>query len=98
MTKGANGDSPEGSTIQRCLKQPILNNPYEYPAHHWQLDAYSDDADHRFRQADRRFRAMPIIMEERRSIGRCAWERGRADSTVVTALASRPGGSDRACS
>ena len=31
--------------------------------------AYSDDADHRFRQADRRFRAMSIILEERRSIG-----------------------------
>ena len=38
MTKGANGDSPEGSTIQRFFKQPILNNPYEYPASHWELD------------------------------------------------------------
>ncbi|WP_420633972.1 hypothetical protein [Candidatus Palauibacter sp.] len=32
------------------------------------LAAYSDDADHRFRQADRRFRFMPITLEERRSI------------------------------
>ena len=31
--------------------------------------AHSDDADHRFRQADRRFQAMPITLEERRSIG-----------------------------
>ena len=38
MTKGANGDSPETSTIQRFFKQPILNNPYEYPASHWELD------------------------------------------------------------
>ena len=38
MTKGANGDSPEGSTIQRFYKRPILNNPYEYPASHWELD------------------------------------------------------------
>ena len=30
--------------------------------------AYSDDADHRFRQADRGFRFMPITLEERRSI------------------------------
>ena len=29
----------------------------------------SDDADHRFRQPDRRFRAKPITFEERRSIG-----------------------------
>ena len=29
---------------------------------------YSDDADHRFRQADHRFRSMPITLEERRSI------------------------------
>ena len=34
-----------------------------YPA------AYSDDADHQFRQADHRFRSMPIALEERRSIG-----------------------------
>lgn len=26
------------STIQRFFKQPILNNPYEYPASHWALD------------------------------------------------------------
>ena len=32
------------------------------------LVPYSDDADHRFQQADRRFRAMPITLEERRSI------------------------------
>lgn len=38
MTRGTNGDSPEGSTIQRFFKQPILNNPYEYPARHCQLD------------------------------------------------------------
>ena len=38
MTKGANGASPERSTIQRFFKQPILNNPYEYPASHWELD------------------------------------------------------------
>ena len=31
--------------------------------------AYSDDADHQFRQADHRFRSMPITLEERRSIG-----------------------------
>ena len=31
--------------------------------------AHSDDADHRFRQADRRFQAMPITVEEGRSIG-----------------------------
>ena len=30
--------------------------------------AHSGDADHRFREADRRFRAMPITLEERRSI------------------------------
>ena len=30
--------------------------------------AYSDDADHQFRQADHRFRSMPITLEERRSI------------------------------
>ena len=33
------------------------------------LDAHSGDADHRFRQADRRFHSMPITLEERRSIG-----------------------------
>ena len=33
-----------------------------------QWDAYSDDADHQFRQADHRFRSMPITLEERRSI------------------------------
>ena len=31
--------------------------------------AHSGDADHRFRQADRRFQAMPITLEERKSIG-----------------------------
>ncbi len=30
--------------------------------------AYSDDAGHQFRQADHRFRSMPITLEERRSI------------------------------
>ena len=30
--------------------------------------AYSDDADHQFRQADHRFRSMSITLEERRSI------------------------------
>ena len=34
-----------------------------------EVSAHSDDADHRFRQADRRFQAMPITVEERRSIG-----------------------------
>jgi hypothetical protein len=32
------------------------------------IAAYSDAADHRFRQADRGFRFMPITLEERRSI------------------------------
>ena len=32
------------------------------------LRAHSGDADHRFREADRGFRAMPITLEERRSI------------------------------
>ena len=31
--------------------------------------AHSGDADHRFRQADHRFQAMPITLEDRRSTG-----------------------------
>ena len=38
------------------------------PAEHATSGAYSDDADHQFRQADHRFRSMPITLEERRSI------------------------------
>ena len=35
---------------------------------HLRAIAYSDNADHQFRQADHRFRSMPITLEERRSI------------------------------
>ena len=51
------------------------------PAEHWMTPvslhaaslecaetAHSSDADHRFRQADRRFQTMPITLEERRSM------------------------------
>ena len=33
------------------------------------MATHSGDADHRFRQADRRFQAMPITLEGRGSIG-----------------------------
>ena len=42
---------------QFCTSHPVRGD-----------DAYSDDADHQFRQADHRFRSMPITLEERRSI------------------------------
>ena len=42
---------------QHCRLVPLESHPG------------SDDTDHRFRQPDRRFRAKPITLEERRSIG-----------------------------
>ena len=45
---------PEHSTLSKTRKRLSV--------------AYSDDAGHQFRQADHRFRSMPITLEERRSI------------------------------
>ena len=59
------------------------------------LCAHSDDADHRFRQADRRFQAMPITLEERRSIGALGsglrvevrgWSRSLSSSTAFSSI------------
>ena len=52
-------------TVLRTAPAPLFefgDVPFDQPA------AYSDDADHQFRQADHRFRSMPITLEERRSI------------------------------
>ena len=60
--------------------------------------AHSGDADHRFRQADRGFQAMPITLEERSSASRCRvgrpGGRGRKPGTrpkTRPVVAARPG-------
>ena len=52
--------------------------------------AHSGDADHRFRQADRRFRAMPITVEERRSIGALSASSARSKRSASICTTSRP--------
>ena len=47
-----------------CSAQPIERQAFVSRAVQW-LRAYSDDADHQFRQADHRFRSKPITLEER---------------------------------
>ena len=54
------------SRSSRCLKSFCLSPVIQCLGSGSSVFPY--DADHRFRQADRRFRAMPITMEERRSV------------------------------
>ena len=39
MSGDSNGSSAGNSSISRFFERPILNNPYEYPRRHWELDA-----------------------------------------------------------
>ncbi len=38
MSAGSNGSPSGDSSISRFFERPILNNPYEYPGRHWELD------------------------------------------------------------
>ena len=39
MSADSNGSSTGTSSISRFFERPILNNPYEHPRRHWELDA-----------------------------------------------------------
>ena len=39
MSADSNGSSAGNSSVRRFFERPILNNPYEYPRRHWELDA-----------------------------------------------------------
>ena len=39
MSGDSNGSSAGNSSVSRFFERPILNNPYEYPRRHWELDA-----------------------------------------------------------
>ena len=39
MSADSNGSSAGNSSVSRFFERPILNNPYEYPRRHWELDA-----------------------------------------------------------
>lgn len=39
MSTNSNGSSAGNSSVRRFFERPILNNPYEYPRRHWELDA-----------------------------------------------------------
>ena len=39
MSITSNGSSTDDGSIRRFFERPILNNPYEYPRRHWELDA-----------------------------------------------------------
>ena len=38
MPGSSNGSSMASSAVSRFFERPILNNPYEYPRQHWELD------------------------------------------------------------
>ena len=39
MSANSNGSSGGNASVSRFFERPILNNPYEYPRRHWELDA-----------------------------------------------------------
>ncbi|MDE2984190.1 MAG: hypothetical protein OXU69_05735 [Gemmatimonadota bacterium] len=39
MSADSNGSSTGNPSVSRFFERPILNNPYEYPRRHWELDA-----------------------------------------------------------
>ena len=39
VSTSSNGSSTDDGSIRRFFERPILNNPYEYPRRHWELDA-----------------------------------------------------------
>ena len=39
MSADSDGSSAGNSPVSRFFERPILNNPYEYPRRHWELDA-----------------------------------------------------------
>ncbi len=39
MSADSNGSSAGNPSVSRFFERPILNNPYEYPRRHWELDA-----------------------------------------------------------
>ena len=57
--------SDRSASLAVRLESPAVTRPFR--PH--RVPAYSDGADHRLRQADHGFRAVPITLEERRSIG-----------------------------
>ena len=38
MSTSSNGSPAADSSVSRFFERPILNNPYEYPRRHWELD------------------------------------------------------------
>ena len=66
-------------SVLRRLDPRTASNP---PRSAWGEAAYSGGADHRFRQADRRFQAMPITEEDHLASARS----GAADGLALEAL------------
>jgi len=38
VSADSNGSSTGNPSVKRFFERPILNNPYEYPRRHWELD------------------------------------------------------------
>ncbi|MDE2761916.1 MAG: DEAD/DEAH box helicase family protein [Gemmatimonadota bacterium] len=52
MSADSNGSSTGNPSVKRFFERPILNNPYEYPRRHWELDAEGQPT-HRIRDGRR---------------------------------------------